>query len=251
MKKLLYILFPLLTLLSCSTKKDIIFFQNADMLESLKKSMEFEPVFEVNDILHIKVTSLNETVVAPFQMQNNTSTGGNQQPGSTLGYLVDINGDIQFPVLGKVSVVGKSRSELEALLTEKIRSYVTDAVVAVRLINFRVIVLGEAGSQTVVEVENERISVPELLAKVGGVNYSGKRKNIMVIREVNGQRSVGYIDMTSAKIFKNPYYYLKQNDIVYIEPTYKTVKSAGFITNWQGLVSIATTAFSLIILFTR
>ena len=113
------------------------------------------------------------------------------------------------------------------------------------------IVLGEAGSQTVVQVENERISVPELIASVGGVSYSGKRQNIMVIREVDGKKSVGYVDMTNADLFENPYYYLKQNDIVYVEPTYRTVKSAGFITNWQGLVSIVTTAFSLIILFTR
>jgi polysaccharide biosynthesis/export protein len=73
----------------------------------------------------------------------------------------------------------------------------------------------------------------------------------MIIREVDGVKSVGYVDMTSADIFSNPYYYLKQNDIVYVEPTYRQVKSAGFITSWQGLVSIATTAFSLIILFTR
>jgi polysaccharide biosynthesis/export protein len=251
MRNFFYIVLPLLTLMSCSTKKEILYFQDPEKLENIKESKEFEPVFEINDILHIKVTSLNEAVAAPFQMQSEVSSGGNQQSTLTSGYLVDINGDIQFPVLGKVAVAGKSRSELESFLTEKIQDYVTDAVVAVRLMNFRVVVLGEAGSETVVKVENERMSVPELLASVGGIKYSGKRQNIMIIREVQGEKSVGYVDMTNADVFTNPYYYLKQNDIVYVEPTYRTVKSAGFITSWQGLVSIATTTFSLIILFTR
>jgi polysaccharide export outer membrane protein len=139
---------------------------------------------------------------------------------------------------------------LEAILTEKIHQYVTDAVVAVRLLNFRVVVLGETG-ESVVQVENEQITIPELLANVNGITYDGRRDNIMIIREVDGVKTVGYVDMTSADLFKNPFYYLKQNDIVYVEPTYRTVKAAGFITSWQGLVSIATTAFSLIILFTR
>jgi polysaccharide biosynthesis/export protein len=251
MKKIFSIILPVLILGSCSTKKEILYFQDSEKLENMNGSIDFEPEFEVNDILHINVTSLNEAVVAPFQMPGVASSGGNQQSPSTSGYLVDVNGDIQFPVLGKVAVAGKSRSELETLLTEKIHSYVTDAVVAVRLVNFRVVVLGEAGSQTVVKVENEKISVPELLASVGGISYNGKRQNIMIIREVQGKRSVGYVDMTNADVFQNPYYYLKQNDIVYVEPTYRTVKSAGFITSWQGLVSIATTALSLLILFTR
>jgi polysaccharide biosynthesis/export protein len=251
MRNFLYIILFLLTFISCSTKKDILYFQEIAKLENMEVSKEFEPVFEINDILHIKVTSLNDEVVAPFQMPSESSSGGNQQSPSAMGYLVDINGEIRFPVLGKVEVAGKSRSELETLLTKKIHAYVTDAVVAVRLLNFRVVVLGEAGNQTVVKVENERISVPELLASVGGISYNGKRQNIMIIRESQGERSVGYVDMTNADVFENPYYYLKQNDIVYVEPTYRTVKSAGFITSWQGLVSIATTAFSLIILFTR
>ena len=253
MKNKLLILISLLAFSSCSTRKEIVYFQGAEKLENMKDVMEFEPVFEVNDILHIKVSSLNEEVVAPFQMNTGGQSqgGGGQQSPSLMGYMVDVDGNIQFPVLGKIPTAGKSRSEFESFLTDKLKAYVTDAVVAVRLLNFRVIVLGEAGSQNVVQVENERISVPELIATVGGVNYTGIRNNIMVIREVDGVKSVGYVDMTSADVFKNPFYYLKQNDIVYVEPNYKTVKAAGFITNYTGLISIATTIFGLIILFTR
>jgi len=246
------LLFFIVAITSCSTKKEILYFQESEKLENMKTAMEFEPVFEVNDLIHIKVTSLNEEVAKPFQMQTGgESSGGSNQSPSLMGYLVDVEGNIQFPVLGKVEVAGKSRSELESILTEKIHRYVTDAVVAVRLLNFRVVVLGEAGSETVVDVENERMSVPELIANVGGVSYDGKRNNILIIREVDGVRSIGRVDLTNADVFKNPFFYLKQNDIVYVEPTYRKVKSAGFITSYTGLISLATTIFGVIVLITR
>lgn len=253
MKNIFLFLLSCLVFASCSTKKEILYFQNPEGLESMGEMQNFEPIFEVNDILYVKVSSMNEEVAVPFQMSTGGQSqggGGNQNP-SLMGYMVDINGDILFPVLGKISVAGKSRSELESFLTKEIRAYVTDAVVAVRLLNFRVVVLGEAGSQTVVNVENESMSIPELLASVGGITYDGKRDNILVIREIDGKKSFGRVDITSSDVFNNPYYYLKQNDIVYVEPTYRTVKAAGFITSWQGLLSIATTAFSLILLISR
>ncbi len=236
---------------SCSTKKEILYFQNPENLESMEKIKNFEPVFEVNDILHIKVSSMNEEVAVPFQMSTGgQSQGGGQQNPSLMGYMVDVDGNIQFPVLGKVSVAGKSRSELEKFLTSEIRNYVTDAVIAVRLLNFRVVVLGETG-QSVVQVENEQIAIPELLAQAGGITYDGKRDNILVIREVDGQKSYGRVDMTTSDVFKNPFYYLKQNDIVYVEPTYRKVKSAGFITSYTGLISLATTIFGIVVLITK
>jgi len=253
MKNKFFLLFSLALLASCSSRKQIVYFQDAEKLDNMKSLMKFEPVIEVNDILSINVSSLNDEVVEPFRMNsgNQQSGGGGSQSQKMQGYLVDIDGDIQFPVLGKIPVATKSRSELEAFLTKEIKAYVTDAVVAVRIINFRVVVLGEAGSETVVKVENERISVPELLATVGGITYDGKRDNILIIREVDGVKSIGRVDMTSADVFSNPFYYLKQNDIVYVEPTLKKVKSAGWVTSPMGLVSIGTTIFSLIILFTR
>jgi polysaccharide export outer membrane protein len=253
MKNKFFLLFSLTLLASCSSRKQIVYFQDAEKLDNMETLMKFEPVIEVNDILSIKVSSLNDEVVEPFLMNsgNQQSGGGGSQSQAMQGYLVDIDGDIQFPVLGKIPVANKSRSELEAFLTNEIKAYVTDAVVAVRIINFRVIVLGEAGSQTVVPVENERMSIPELFASVGGITYGGKRENILVIRETDGVRSVGRVDITSADVFSNPYYYLKQNDIVYVEPTLRKVKSAGWVTSPMGLISIGTTIFGLIALFTR
>lgn len=254
--KFLPIFFSIIFLSSCSTRKEIVYFQGAEELDGRESIMEFEPVFEVNDILHIKVSSMNEEVSAPFQMSMGTAGGGGggggmQRNPALMGYLVDVNGNIQFPVLGQITVAGQSRTELEAYLTKEIRKYVTDAVIAVRLLNFRVVVLGEAGGQTVVQVENERISVPELLANVGGITYNGKRDNILVIREIDGVKSIGRVDMTQADIFYNPYFYLKQNDIVYIEPTLRQVKSAGWITSYQGILSVVTSAISLYFIFSN
>jgi len=238
---------------SCSSRKEIVYFQNAEKLDNTKSLMKFEPIIEVNDILSIDVSSFDNKVVEPFRMNSGKqqSGGGGSQNQGMQGYLVDIDGNIQFPVLGKIPVAKKSRSELEAFLTNEIHAYVTDAVIAVRIVNFRVIVLGEAGSQTVVDVKNERMSIPELFASVGGISYDGERENILVIRESDGVRSVGRVDITSADVFSNPYYYLKQNDIVYVEPTLRKVKSAGWVTSPMGLISIGTTIFGLIALFTR
>lgn len=269
MKKVFFVLLSIIVLSSCSTRKEIVYFQGAENLEGMESLMEFEPVFEVNDLLQIQVSSINPEVVIPFQMNmmggstqsgaaggagssgsRGSTGGGGQRNQGAIGYLIDVDGNIQFPVLGKIPAAGKSRSEFEAFLTEELKTYVKDAVVAVRLINFRIIVLGETG-ESVIPVANERISVPELIASAGGITYDGKRDNILIIREIDGVKTVGRVDMTSADVFKNPFYYLKQNDIVYVEPTYRQVKSAGFITSWQGIVSVATTVFSLIILFTR
>jgi polysaccharide export outer membrane protein len=253
MKNNLLLLLSLILMASCSSRKEIVYFQNAEKLDNTKSLMKFEPVIEVNDILRIDVSSFDDKVVEPFQMNTGKqqSGGGGSQNQGMQGYLVDIDGDIQFPVLGKIPVAKKSRSELEAFLTNEIHDYVTDAVIAVRIVNFRVIVLGEAGSQTVVDVKNERMSIPELFASVGGISYDGERENILVIRESDGVRSVGRVDITSADVFSNPYYYLKQNDIVYVEPTLRKVKSAGWVTSPMGLISIGTTIFGLIALFTR
>ena len=253
MRKYILIFSTILFLSSCSTKKEILYFQDIEKIENFEAIEQFEPKIEVNDVLRIKVSSLNEEVVEPFKMDlENQSGGGSGGNNAVLnGYLVDAEGNIQFPVLGTVSVKDKTRGELEEHLTTMIRDYVTDAVVQVRIVNFKVTVLGEVGSQGVVQVPDEKVSMPELIAMSGGITYNGKRNNILVIRDDNGKKVYGRVDMTSADIFENPYYYLKQNDIVYVEPTYRQVKSAGFITNYTGFFSLITSIAGLIFIFTR
>lgn len=248
MNKYLILLLGILVLSSCSTKKDILYFQDAEKLQGMQNKLEYEPIIQPNDALQINVTSFDEEVVAPFNIQSaGQQSGGGAQSASLMGYLVDPEGVIKFPVLGDVAVGGKKRSEVENLLQSQIRDYVTDAVVSVRILNFSVTVLGETGASRV-QVSDGRITIPELIATTGDITFTGKRDNIMVIRESNGIKSVGRVDLTSTDIFSNPYYYLKQNDIVYVEPTYKKVKSAGFFTSYQGIISVGTTIISLYLL---
>lgn len=248
-----FLLFVLSVVNSCSTRKEIVYFQDYERLASMAAPKNFEAKIEVNDVIRIDVSSFDEDLAAPFQLKVNSQVagGGGSNNAAMAGYLVNSNGTINFPVLGEIEVAGKSREQLEEDLTRVLREkYLKDAVVRVRIVNFKVTVMGETGSN-VLEVEDERISVPQAIAMSGDISYDGKRDRILVIRQVNDELKYEILDMTSVDIFQNPFYYLKQNDIVYVEPTYRKVKSAGFITSWQGLVSIVTTAFSLILLFSR
>jgi polysaccharide export outer membrane protein len=252
--KFLLLILSAIMVTSCSTRKEIVYFQDYERLPNMAAPEDFVAKIEVNDVLRIDVSSLDEELAAPFQQNlSGQSSGGSagSRNGGNSGYLVNSNGNINFPVLGLIHVEGKSREELEEELTTVLRqNYLKDAVVRVRIVNFQITVMGETGS-SVINVADERISVPQALAMSGDINYDGQRDNILVIRQEDDKLSYQTLDLTSVDIFQNPYYYLKQNDIIYVEPTYRKVKSAGFITSWQGLVSIVTTAFSLIVLFSR
>lgn len=251
--KLFLLFFAVAFISSCSTRKEILYFQDYERLPNMTAPEDFVAKIEINDVLRIDVSSMDEELSAPFQLnlnQNSGGGGGNQNAAMT-GYLVNSRGNINFPVLGEIYVEGKSREELEEELTSILREkYLRDAVVRVRIVNFKVTIMGETGS-SVINVVDERISVPQAIAMSGDITYDGKRDNILVIRQVDDQLAYETLDLTSVDIFQNPFYWLKQNDIVYVEPTYRKVKSAGFITSWQGLVSIITTAFSLVVLFSR
>lgn len=254
MKKQLVVILVILTLSSCATREEILYFQNLEKLDNMTLE-QFEPTIQINDVLDIQVSSLNEEVVRPFLFQTNNQMGGGGGGGQARGprgYLVEVDGTIRFPVLGSIEVLDKTRRELEEELTTRLRQqYVTDAVVRVRIVNFRVTVMGEIGS-SVVQVPDERITIPELLAMSGDIPYTGKRENILIIRRDNeGNLTHGRVDITDVDVFENPFFYLKQNDIVYVEPTYRQVKSAGYITDYTGFLSILSSALGLLYLFTR
>ena len=269
MKRIIPLLLIGSLLASCSTKKQILLFQDIEAVDGYEMYQEYEPRIEENDILRIDVYSLDQDVAAPFNLNMNRSGsssstnfgssgtgsrggGGSSNNDRLQGYLVGPEGTIQFPVLGRIEVKDMTRGKLEEYLTQEIRRYVRDAVVQVRIINFKFTIMGEVPSTGVYQVSDERVTVPQALAMAGGITYNGKRDNVLVIRQEKGLISHGWVDLTQAEdVFKNPYFYLKQNDVVYVEPTYRQVKSAGFITSYTGLISLATTIISLTILFTR
>lgn len=255
MKKLLFIMVVSCCLLSCATKDQVVYFNNVQSLDGQSNLLKYEPQIEKNDVLRINVSSssVNPEIVAPFQMnqQGGQSGGGGGQNLSLTGYLVSPDGTINFPVLGTIAVIGLTRTEIQEKLEDEISDYVIDPVVDVRIVNFSITVLGEVGNPGRVKINDGRVTMPELLAMSGDINYTGKRQNIRVIRESNGMKSVGLIDMTETDLFSSPYYYLKQNDIVYVEPTYARMKSAGFFGNPGAIIGLISSIIGLVFIFTR
>jgi len=236
---------------SCASKKDIVYFQDSEILNQAEINQKFEPIIEANDILHITISSMNENVLAPFlknkQLQQ---TNTNTNPGLD-GYLVSKEGEITFSVIGKVKVSGLTRGEAEVKLKNILKEYVTDVVVDIRIMNFEITVMGEVKSPGLYTINDERVSLPEALAMAGDLTSDGKRQDITVIREIDGVRKVSNIDITSTEFFSSEFFFLKQNDIVYVEPSTKGVKKSGFIPDVPALLSLFTVVLSSVILITN
>lgn len=251
MKNLLLLLLIALVVSSCATKKQVIYFQDSEILSQLESQQTFEPVIENNDILHVSLSSLNTEGLAPFK--RTTGLEGNNNIGNLglQGYLVNSEGNMSFPVLGDIYVRGKTREEVKAILKIKLSEYITDVIVDVRIVNFKVTVLGQVTSPGVYTIADERVTLPQALGLAGDLTLDGSRDNIMVIREVEGKQHVARIDLTKTEFFRTPYYFLKQNDIVYVEPTLRGVKKSGFVPDIPSLLSLFTVVLSTVIILTR
>tara|TARA_R110002072_G_scaffold192257_1_gene349155 strand:- start:40915 stop:41664 length:750 start_codon:yes stop_codon:yes gene_type:complete len=249
MKKLILIIILASFLASCATKKEILYFQNAEQLNEQETAQYFEPKIEPNDILYISVSALEEKIIKPFQKVSGLPTDTRDE--QLQGYLVSPNGTIQYPGLGPVEVVGKTRVEVISSLTDMLSEYVKDVVVDVRIINFKITVLGEVAMPGVYTIKDERVTIPQAIGLAGDFTADGKRETVTIIREENGVQTVTKVDFTKTDFFSSPYYFLKQNDIIYVEPSLKGVKKSGFIPDVPALLSVATIILSAVILLTR
>lgn len=243
----------MLVLGSCGSAKQVAYFQNIDSLNLRASKMLYDARVMPKDQLSIIVKATSEEVEKPFNMSTEgiTTTGANQ---NLLYYLVDNEGNINFPVVGKIHVGGLTGRECESLIQSKIRSYFSqneEPMVTVRMASFRVVVTGEVASPGVVSVPNEKMSIIEALAQSGDLGLQGKRKNILLIREdANGEKSAHRLDMTDANLINSPYFYLQQNDIVYVEPNGAKKGTAGLsnsVTFWIGLTSSILSLAALIV----
>ncbi len=204
--------------------EDVAYFQNTANKEEVSSVDSFEPVFKIDDIINISVSAADMDTARPFNLSQgfsssseegaNSSSGNSQSPS----YLIDYEGNIEFPVLGKLKVVDLTRIQVKKMIREKLKSYINDPIVTVRLNNFKITVLGEVRNPGAFSVPNERITIIEALGLAGDLTIKGKRTNITVIRE-NGVKKIFHkIDLTSKEIFSSPGYYLTQNDVIYVEP---------------------------------
>lgn len=217
------VVMSLLLFTSCvSTRKAVYFADQKD--EVLLSTITVpETIIQPNDLLSIYVSSLNPDASAVFNMPNSTSINLASYTGSPIsasGYLVNSEGNIQFPILGTVKAAGVTQNQLRLQIAKSLadKKLLLDPIVSIRHLNFRVTVLGEVGNPTVITVANEKITLLEALGLAGDITIYGKKDNVMVIREEAGQKIIKRIDLNSAQLFTSPYYYLKSNDIVYVEP---------------------------------
>ena len=213
---------------SCISTHKAIYFDNIQNKEFAEEEVISE--IQKGDLLSITVSSLNPEATIIFNTPNLpviASSSGVNNNTQTTGYLVNSEGNIIFPILGKVKTIGLSEKELTENLTKTLleKKLLIDPIVNVRIINFRVTVLGEVAKPTVVPVPNEKISMLEAIGMAGDMTLYAKRDNVLLIRVEKGKRITRRINLNAADFLESPYYYLKTNDIVYVEPNKTRVAS--------------------------
>lgn len=252
-KKFIFFCLSLLFVLnSCVSKKEVVYFQGISGTESTTNS-NYEPLIKTDDVLFIRVSTLNPTAAEPFNIGQAQGGGasGNALQLQNNTYLVDNAGYIQFPVLGNLKVTGLTRVELIELLRSKITEYVNNPVINLRIMNYKITVLGEVNNPGTFTLSSERITLPEALAMAGDMTLFGKRDNVLIIRENQGVKTSYRVDITNPDIVNSPYYYLTQNDLIYIEPNQRKINSTAIGPNILAGISILGFALTTIILLTK
>jgi len=247
-------------LASCATPKDIIYFQDAGNFELYRKVEPFEVYIHQDDLLAIMVNSQATEAALPFNLPiANYYVGGDSYGQQRiLGYLVDKEGNIDFPILGKIRVEGLTRNKLRDLLKEKLieGGYLNDPIITINLLNFKVSVQGEVNRPGTFTILGERITLLEALSMAGDLTIYGRRDRVAVIREAKGERFILYHDLSNMDLFTSPCYYLQQNDIVYVEPNKRRAQQSNINQNnnvgvWISIVAALLTTTNVIISVTK
>jgi polysaccharide export outer membrane protein len=231
---------PLLFFASCSNSKKAVYFGSVQDTSFLSTELNIEPVIQKSDLLSITVSSLSPEATTIFNNPNSATPIASSTPGNTgttlqpAGYLVNQDGNIQFPLLGDIKAAGLSKKQLTDQIRQglKEKKLLIDPIVTIRFLNFRVTVLGEVAKPTVINIASEKISLMEAIGLAGDLTIYGKRENILLIREEEGKKLVRHINLNSQSVFTSPYYYLKSNDVVYVEPNKAKVASRSGVSTW-------------------
>lgn len=240
-KNLLTISFVAAILVSCSSTKQVSYFQNIDQVDLSASKGLYDAKIMPKDELAILVSTTNPAAAEPFNLYS--SRGGYGSGASSalssnalgggsylVSYLVDNDGNINYPVFGKLHVVGLTKVQVQEMIEEKLRAYFTEEehpIVTVRTSNYHVTVIGEVGGSRVINITSEKITILEALAQAGDLGIYGKRDNILIIREtVTGEKITHRLNLNDANIINDPFYYLQQNDVVYVEPNKVKAKSS-------------------------
>lgn len=251
--KIIFI-FSAIILTSCASKSKMVYLINNQ--ESTSESVFKEVLIEPDDILQIVVTSDNPEVSEPFNiprfsLSTNAVSGSTNNNNLLLTYLVDANGYVQMPKIGNVKVSGLTRTQAIEHLTNILTDYIKNPMVSLRIANFKYAVLGEVSKPGTFTIESERVTIFDAIANAGDLTVYGERQNIKIVREIEGKKEIAIVNITDTDIINSPYYYLKQNDVVYVEPNQIKLNSSKFGPSVSITISIISLAVSAILIFTR
>lgn len=247
-------------LFSCGAPQRLVYFRNDvksdPVVETMPiKDIEVEGTIKKDDILAINITSISSVTennpVGIFKEGGTTfSLVSGVGASATSGYLVDKDGLIDFPVVGKIEVGGKTIREAKNEIALKLKDYIKEPVVEVRIMNYKITMLGDVGRPGPLIAANHKINIIEAIAAAGDILVTGKKENVLVIRDNNGKKEFARLNLNSKEIFNSPYYYLKQNDIVYVEPNKIKRQDANTFTRVYvplitSILSLAVTGYAL------
>ncbi|MFI3281955.1 MAG: polysaccharide biosynthesis/export family protein [Rikenellaceae bacterium] len=238
----------------CGVHKQVPYLQNSGSLTISphdSTSRLYNALIMPNDLITITVSTSDPTVAVPFNLTIPTVASTSQntltsQP-SLQRYLVDSEGRINFPIIGEIHIAGLTKTEAEELIIEKLKPYLKEKpIVNVRVTNYNISVLGEVTRPGIFTIESEKVTIFEALAMAGDMTIYGKRVDVKLIREhTNGDREIVELDITDPEILTSPYYYLQQNDVVYVTPNKSKSKTAGISSSTTIWFSVVSTAVSL------
>lgn len=265
--ELLFLAVLVLSMTSCVSTKKLIYMQGIESIpkDSLKALQNYELHIQPDDQLAISINSKNEELIMPFNNNLLVGSGNSVSGASTVNsqagityFQVNKDGMIHFPILGDLKVEGMTRNQIESMIEQKLitGNHVKDPSVSVKLMSFKVTVLGEVTNPGVIKLTNERLTILEALGMAGDLQPSGQRQNILVMRDVNGVRQPYVLDLTDARnILNSPCYYLQQNDVVYVQPN-SAIKVKGsaattYLSTTGTFVSIAASILSLLVVILK
>lgn len=213
---------------SCVDQQKLKYFANLSdsQVVHLPNLQRSQAIIMPDDILDIKIAGANESTAALLNTYSSNPTSGtsaNSNTSNITGYIVDINGEIEFPIIGKVKAGGLTKEQFKEQLKERVGKYLKDPLISVKFSNFRFTVLGEVKVPGSFVVPNERVTILEALGLAGDMTSYSRRSGIKILRDSSGVREIGEVDFSDKSLFNSKYYYLQRNDVIYIEPEkYKT-----------------------------
>jgi len=246
------ILILIILINSCASKKKYVYFN--ETINQEKNLQNFNPTLKTGDILNIIVFSSAPENAVPFNLpiiNTNIRAGYTNGIASNPGYLINNNGTIDFPIIGEISLINLTTTEASNLIKSKLLNYISEPIVNIHIDNFKITILGEVRNPGTFQIPNERITILEALGLAGDLTINGIRKEILLIRDENGQKKEIKIDLTNNSILNSEYYYLTQNDVIYVKPNQAKVNSSVVSSSYGMFISIASLLITTINVITK